>query len=139
DGRLRFDGAVDEGSAPYRPLIGAGAAAGAEPVKSTDYAVLWRRYVTEWAADLIEREGLGGSRRILEISVESSPDPEGPLLKRVGPERYAYWQAGGPAADAAPADVAVAPTVFMHFPLNGIARIIASALGALPPGGPLYA
>src|SRR5581483_7813814 len=61
-GRLVFDGETEEGIAAYHGVIAAGAPRPVIPrpetVRSTDYAILWRRYVTEWAVGLLERQGL---------------------------------------------------------------------------------
>jgi ABC-type polysaccharide/polyol phosphate transport system ATPase subunit len=148
-GRLQFEGDLEAGIAAYQKLLVAPVdspdppalpAVPSEQADEADLPTLARRHVTEWAAALLEREGVAPDAYVLEISVEAAADPLSPLRRRAAAGRYAYWQAGRPAPDwNARADVAVATTVFMHFPLQTIAQIVAVALQQLRPGGRFYA
>ncbi len=144
-GRLQFDGDVERGLDEYHKLLeetDPGAALRAAPAgpSETDLAVRARRHISGWALDLLRREGLTAEARTVEIGIEASPDPASPILGHVGASRYAYCQAGALAPGHLKAfDVGVAASVFVHFPLNVIARVVAGALHSLPPGGRLYA
>jgi ABC-type polysaccharide/polyol phosphate transport system ATPase subunit len=148
-GQLRFDGDTTAGVAAYYKLLSppmveprpvAPAPQPSSERAEPDLPTLARRHVNTWALAMLEEEGLPARARVLEVSVETIGDPGGPLLQAVGPERYLYWQAGTPApVHDQQVDVITATTVFMHFPLQGVARVIAVALRHLAPGGRFYA
>ena len=146
-GRLVFDGDVEAGISTYYQLLAMPApikddepdAGAGQAGAVADLPTLARRQVAAWATDVIERDGLGVQDRVLEIGTEAAPDPLSPILARVGPARYNFWQVGPVEPRGERANVAVAATVFMHFPLQTVARVIGTAVQQMAPGGRLYA
>jgi ABC-type polysaccharide/polyol phosphate transport system ATPase subunit len=145
-GRLRFDGDVDNGVTAYHKLLadpGAGERP-AEPIApaavEADIETRTRRQMSGWAFDVLAREGFTPEQRIIEVGIEPAADPLSPLLRHVGSGHYAYWQVGDPSEPALDrTDIAIAATVLVHFPLHTIARIIATIVRQLAPGGRFYA
>jgi ABC-type polysaccharide/polyol phosphate transport system ATPase subunit len=143
-GALRFDGDAETGIAEYfrllaTPAATAGVAAAAESWETMDVYAQARRQLAAWAVGMLRREGGDHAARVLQIGTERAADPDGPMLRQFGTSRYTYWQVGTTEPSPVLADVVIAPTVFLHYPLNGIARIIASGLRHLAPGGRFYA
>jgi ABC-type polysaccharide/polyol phosphate transport system ATPase subunit len=148
DGRLRFDGDVESGLSEYQQLLleppspksNSPVDASDPQSEVADLALGARRRIAAFGLELLHTGKLETRERVIELGIEPAVDPGSPILQHTGPARYAYWQAGWPSPpDLTQSDVAVAASVFLHFPLNTIARIIATALRDMRPGARLYA
>jgi hypothetical protein len=92
-----------------------------------------------WQLDLLKHEGLQPTHRVLELGF-GAHNGSAPLASFLGDDRYRYWQIGTPEPDdSEPFDYAVASSVFLRLPLNGIVRAIATATRRLAPRGRFYA
>jgi ABC-type polysaccharide/polyol phosphate transport system ATPase subunit len=142
-GRLLFEGPVGEGIDCYHQLLAApvdapigGAAASGQP---EDSPAVWIPDTGNWQLDLLRHEGLQPTHRVLEIGFGPG-NGSLPLASFLGDERYRYWQIGTPDPDGSePFDYAVASSIFLRLPLNGVVRAIATATRRLAPGGRFYA
>jgi ABC-type polysaccharide/polyol phosphate transport system ATPase subunit len=139
-GRLHFDGDVERGLAEYHKLLRATSAAPAhEQQEMADLAAISRRVLSDWALTLLTAQGVEPHHRLVEIGIDPVPPPYVPLRAHVGAERYAYWQAAAPAPPLVDsADVVIAPSVFLHYSMNVIARTIGTALTHMPRGARFY-
>lgn len=144
-GRLLFDGGVDEGLAHYERLIddpsrvAARAALGPRPAEAADGVEDWQEVTGEWALDLLRREGLQPHHRVLEVTCGVGAGSAS-LRRFAEPGRYQHWEIltalDGPLR---PFDYAIASPFLSRISLNAVARCVAFMLPAIEPGSRLYA
>jgi ABC-type polysaccharide/polyol phosphate transport system ATPase subunit len=146
-GRLLFDGGVDEGltfyestlgqgtrnpaPAPAPTLPGAADANGAAAEEHEDQLGAWR-------FDFLRSQGLQPSDYVLEIGPAVPPAPHG-MIRFL--ERDHYCGGLREQVDELPQlfDVAIANSMFPALPFNGVARAIATVVRKLKPEGRFYA
>jgi ABC-type polysaccharide/polyol phosphate transport system ATPase subunit len=142
-GRLLFDGEVERGLVEYhRVLTQAHREETAPPLTppppSTD-ADGWHERTSQWALELLEREGLEPAHRLLEIT-SGAPRRNEALAAAGGDAFYQHWEINEAMNETLREfDAAFAFPLISRISLNALARVLAIVRLAMPPGAILYA
>jgi hypothetical protein len=146
-GRLVFDGGVEEGLAHYDRMINhtercqgvVHTALELRPAAAVDAVPHWQDRTDEWALELLRHEGLQPGHRVLEITCGVAADSSC-LAGYVGRERYQHWDIMQPLAEPLRGfDYAIASPLLSRISLNAAARCLAIVLRVMDGGGRLYA
>ncbi|HST11236.1 MAG TPA: ABC transporter ATP-binding protein [Terriglobales bacterium] len=154
EGELAFDGDVEAGLRFYQSMLhghGHGESvrppvvARAAPIASSDVVATPNQGGTDpggWIFDLLEREGLRRSDRVLHLGRASAAVTDR-WLSFLQPQHYVRLvndtSLFSLPAEAAAFDVAVADSVFPFRPFNAVAHCMASIVRRLTPSGRFYA
>lgn len=145
-GRMLFDGGVNEGLEEYQKLIAQPRMA---PVDDADIDEATDEGLAApdspaardgaWALDLLQREGLQPHHRVLEITCDADGGNLA-LAKYVGAARYQHWEVSAPMAGPVRAfDYAIASPLLSAISLNAAARCLSIAGRVMEPGARIYA